>query len=63
MARRTVATANSRALARQEAAEELGVSVSVIDDMVRSHRLDVVTIGKWPKITRASIEQVLAGER
>jgi transposase len=63
MARRTVATANSKALARQEAAEELGVSVSVIDDMVRAHRLDVVTIGKWPKITRASIEQVLAGER
>jgi excisionase family DNA binding protein len=63
MARRTVATDKSRALARQEAAEDLGVSVSVIDDMVKAGRLDTVTIGKWPKITRASIDAVLAGQR
>ena len=63
MSRRTVATENSKALARREAAEELGVSVSVVDDMVKAGRLDVVTIGKWPKVTRRSIEQVLAGER
>jgi excisionase family DNA binding protein len=60
---RTVGTDKSLTLARGEAAELLGVSVRVIDEMTRSGRLDVRTVGQTPKITRASIEAVVAGER
>ncbi len=48
-----------RAYGRKEAAELLGCSVYVIDDMIRDGRLTTVVIGQTPKITRASIDKLL----
>lgn len=60
MPRNVKVTPLSRAVGRQEAAEMLGCSVRVIDDMLRDGRLRRVLIGQKYKITLASIDELLS---
>lgn len=53
-------TEHRRAYGRKETAELLGISVKTVDRMVEDGTLTVVIIGRTPKITRASIDALLA---
>jgi excisionase family DNA binding protein len=57
--RNVAITERRRVLGRKEAAEALGCSVYVIDQMVEDGRLKTVKIGETPKITIASIDKLL----
>lgn len=60
MPKNVAMTDHRRAYSKKETAEQLGCSVEVVEDMIEDGRLRTVVVGQTTKVTRASIDDLLA---